>query len=283
MRAMKRAFIIFIFVSLIKANAQTPGPADCLQARDLYTSLNDHLLLDRQADSDRTPQVSLRRTGDLTGFITRIMLARLTDMRDPSAIHAYLACMQERNGEQPWEDTTNTPQLFLTASGPVPLAVSSTMIMRGGVAIPNTLALVQCFARIRGSWTLVSNVGDEQEFDSHTLFINELRSPKPDEAWYLLSGRTFGDTGGRLRLEVVACGARQMRTVWKRDGIIWGKIEVTDQSTVSLTYSKQGDPRTAEIDGVKLGPEMIILDNTAEEDPRRFSETLHVTPNGLEP
>jgi len=64
---------------------------------------------------------------------------------------------------------------------------------------------------------------------------------------------------------------------------MWGQIEVTDQSTVSLTYSKQGDPRTAEIDGVKLGPEMIILDNTAEEDPRRFSETLHVTPNGLEP
>jgi hypothetical protein len=157
------------------------------------------------------------------------------------------------------------------------------MIMRGGTAIPNTLALVQCFARIRGSWTLVPNGGDEREFDSHTLFINELQSPKLDEAWYLLSGRAIGDTGGRLRLEVVACGAKQMRTVWKRDEIIWGEIEVSARSTVSLTYEKQEDEHTAEINGDKLGPEMIIQDNTTDEGPKRFSETLRVTPNGLEP
>lgn len=211
------------------------------------------------------------------------MLARLADMRDPSAIRAYLACMQEREGERPWDDITNTPQLFLRISGPVPLAVSSMLIMRGGVAIPNTLALVQCFARIRGSWTLVQNVGDEQEFDSHTLFIDELPSPKPDETWYLLSGQSIGDTGGRLRLEVVACGAKQMRTVWKRDEIIWGKIEVADQSTVTLTYSKQEDERTAEINGDKLGLGMIIEDDSDDPAPKRFSETLHVTPEGLEP
>jgi hypothetical protein len=155
------------------------------------------------------------------------------------------------------------------------------MIMRGGVAVPNTLALVQCFARIRGSWTLVSNAGNQ--FDSHTLFINELRSPSPDESWYLLSGRHVADTGGKLRMEVVACGAKEMRTVWKRDGIVWGKIEVTDQSTVSLTYSKQEDDRTAEINGDKLGPEHIIEDDSADPAPKRFSETLRVTPNGLEP
>lgn len=275
-------FLIFLLLSLLKANAQTPGPADCTQARDQYTRINDHLLIDRQAEADESPQASLNRTTDLTGFVTRIMLARLTDIRDPSSIRAYLACMQEREGERPWEETTNTPQIFLTTPGPVPLAVTSMMIMRGGVAIPNTLALVQCFARIRGNWTLVPNAGNQQEFDSHTLFINELRSPKPGESWYLLSGRNFGDTGGRLRMEVVACGARQMRTVWKRDGIVWGKIEVAGQRTVSLTYEKQEDERTAEINGDKLGPEHIIEDDSADPAPKRFSETLHVTPNGLE-
>ena len=84
-------------------------------------------------------------------------------------------------------------------------------------------------------------------------------------------------------MEVVACGAKEMRTVWKRDGIVWGKIEVTDQSTVSLTYSKQEDDRTAEINGDKLGPGHIIQDDSADENPKRFSETLHLTPNGLEP
>jgi hypothetical protein len=278
-RAMKTALIIFIFASLVKANAQTPGPADCTQARDQYTRMNDHLLADRQEDSDRTPQVALRLTRDLTGFVTRIILARLTDTRDPSAIRAYLACMQEAEVERPLEELTNTPQVFLTTPGAVPLAVTSMLILRGGVGIPNTLALVQCFARVRGSWTLVSN-GNEQGFDTHTFYINELRSPIPNESWYLLSGRMIG--AGGFRMEVVACGAKQMRTIWKRDGILWGEIEVADQSTVSLTYLKQEDPRTAEANGDKLGPEMIIQDDSADPAPKRFSETLRVTSNGLE-
>lgn len=80
-----------------------------------------------------------------------------------------------------------------------------------------------------------------------------------------------------------ACGAKEMRTVWKRDGILQGEVQVADEGTVLLTYEKQGDPRTAEINGEKLGPEFIILDNTTKEDPKRFSETLRVTRNGLEP
>jgi hypothetical protein len=72
-------------------------------------------------------------------------------------------------------------------------------------------------------------------------------------------------------------------TIWKRDGILWGEIEVADQSTVSLTYLKQEDPRTAEANGDKLGPEMIIQDDSADSAPKRFSETLRVTSNGLEP
>ena len=274
---------MFIFALFIRASAQVPGPADCTQARDQYTRLNDHLIIDRQSDLDRPSHVLYKRTADLTNFISRILLARLSDVGEPSAIRAYLACMQEHEGERPWEDLTNTPQVFLATAGPLPLAVSSTMIMRGGTAIPNTKALVQCFVRISGSWILVQNVRDEEDFDSHTLFINELRSPKVNESWYLLSGRAIGDTGGRLRLKVVACSAKQMRTVWKRDDILWGQIEVSDPSTVSLTYVKQEDPRTAEANGDKLGPEFLIMDDSANEDPKRFSETLHLTPNGLEP
>jgi hypothetical protein len=47
---MKRALIIFLFAFLVKANAQTPGAADCMQAKDQYTCMNDHLLVDLQAD-----------------------------------------------------------------------------------------------------------------------------------------------------------------------------------------------------------------------------------------
>jgi hypothetical protein len=74
-----------------------------------------------------------------------------------------------------------------------------------------------------------------------------------------------------------------MWTVWERADIFWGEIDVADQNTVSLTYEKQGDPRTAQINGETLGPGMIIMEGPDNPDPKRFSETLHVTPKGLEP
>jgi hypothetical protein len=60
MRSLKRVLIIFIFALLVKANAQIPGRGDCTQARDRYADLNDHLLADRQEDSDLSPDASLR-------------------------------------------------------------------------------------------------------------------------------------------------------------------------------------------------------------------------------
>jgi hypothetical protein len=74
-----------------------------------------------------------------------------------------------------------------------------------------------------------------------------------------------------------------MRTVWRRDEIVWGEVEVTDPSTVLLTYSKTEDEHTAEINGDKLGPGHIIEDDSPDENPKRFTERLRVTTNGLEP
>jgi len=276
----KRALIVFLFAFVFKASAQTPGPADCSQARDQYARMNDHLLLDHQDESDESPQVALKRTKDLTSFIARITIARLADMRDPSAIRAYLACMQERDETLPPEWSTNTPQIFLAKTPRSLIAVSSMVIMRGGDAIPNTRPVVQCFSEAKGKWTLIGAGGEE--FDTHTFFIHPLKSPNPSESWYLLSGTAIGDTGGRLHLEVISCSASKYRKVWDRDELIWGEVQVSPDGIV-LTYLKQEDEQTAEINGDKLGPGHIIADDSPDEDPKRFSETLRVTPNGLEP
>jgi len=98
----------------------------------------------------------------------------------------------------------------------------------------------------------------------------------------LLSGTAIGSTGGLLQLEVVSCSASKYRKVWDRDGFIWGEVEVNPDRVV-VTYEKQEDPQTAEANGDKLGPEMIITDGSADPDPKLFSETLRVTPKGLEP
>lgn len=220
------------------------------------------------------------RTQDLEAYITRIMLARLSDSDDPDVIRSYLNCMQERDETLPPEWSTNTPQVFIAKTSRSLIAVTSMLIMRGGNGIPYTRPVVQCFSGSNRRWALIGGSGEE--FDAHTFFIHQLKSPNAEESWYLLSGTAIGDTGGRLHLEVISCGTSKYRKVWDREGYLWGKVEVEPDSVV-VSYEKQEDERTAEINGDKLGPGHIIEDDSADPAPKRFTETLRVTPNGLEP
>jgi hypothetical protein len=271
--------ILFLFFFCRCADAQIPGLGDCTRARDRYTELNDPLLLKSRAAAKLRPDIMEAKTETLEMYVTGILEARLSDSGDPGVIRDYLKCIQERDGEMPEPGDTNTPEVFI--AGPQrSLAVSAMLIMRGGNVIPQTRELVACFARSGSRWLRVpGNVGDSG-FDSHTLFIHPLRSPVAGEDWYLLSGRAIGSTGGILRLEIVGCSGQQFRSVWRRDGIRWGKIEV-DEGGVKLTYEKQGIPGLPLPQGQKLGVEFVIVD--ASYDPIRFSEFLKVTKNGLEP
>jgi hypothetical protein len=262
---------------------RTPGLADCTLARDQLTQLNDRILLGRGVSSQLTPELMKAGTGSLESYVTKLILARLSDSDDPSVIISYLKCMQERDGEKP-EDLTNTPVVFLNRKdGTTPLALTAMLIMRGGSAIPNTRALIQCFAKKDGNWATVPSARDEEAYDGHTLFIYPLRSPVQDEDWYLLSGRVIGSSGGSLRLEVISCSNSHLKLVWTRENIFHGEVEVQGD-VVILRYNKQGDARVPPPAGKLHGPEFIIMDgDPADPSPVQFSEKLRVTAKGLEP
>ncbi len=191
--------------------------------------------------------------------------------------------MQERDGEKP-EDRTNTPSVFVEGkNGNAPLALTAMLLMRGGSAIPQTRALVQCFANKDGHWAQVPSARDAEAYDGYTLFVHSLRSPVQDEVWYLLSGRVIGSSGGFFRLEVISCSKSRLKTVWTRDNIFHGQVEV-ESDAVTLRYNKQGDPSVPPPDGEQYGPEFIIMDgDPADPTPVQFSERLRVTVKGLEP
>lgn len=273
------ALLLAVLFSPAKGIAQVPALSDCTLAREQFAQINDHLLLSRDETAEEDPKAMKAGTQVLEAYIKRIMLARLADSGDPRVIQSYLGCMQEREETRPAEWSSNTPQVFITKTPRSSIAVSSMLIMRGGDAISYTRPVVQCFYRSNRKWTLIGGGGEE--FDAHSFFIHPLNSPNPEESWYLLSGTAIGGTGGLLHLEVVSCSASKYRKVWDRDDFIWGEVKVNPDRVV-VTYEKQEDPQIAKANGDKLGPGMIIMDDSDDPDPKLFSETLRVTSNGLE-
>lgn len=269
-RPARSQLIVGLFLTIpfcTKGTAQVPSLADCTRARDQYTALNGKLLVAAKGADVLQPDGMKRGTSDLTGFITQVILARLQDSGEPSTIRSYLSCMQEGEYEHASERFTNTPQVEIIKPAQVSVAVSSLLIMRGGSGIPSTRPLIECFAQKGSAWNLVGQSGDE--FDGHTFFTYPLHAPNQQESWYLLSGRTIGDTGGRLKLEVVSCSPDHFQKIWERDGFEWGDIQV-DGGSVVLNYEKR-DERGQIIRTEPNGPEH-----------KRFTEYLRVTNKGLE-
>lgn len=274
--------VVLFFVTCFAATgmAQVPTLSDCRLARDEFARINNHLIWSRDTTTEDHPEEMKARTQTLEAYFTQIMLARLSDTDEPSIIRNYLRCMQEREETVPPDWGTNTPQVFVYKTPRSLVAVSSMLIMRGGDAILDTRPIVQCFSSSNRRWGLVG--GGAEEFEANTFFIHQLKSPNPEESWYLLSGTAIGDTGGRLHLQVVSCSASRYRKVWDREGYIWGKVEVEPDAVV-VSYEKRGDPRLPPPVGEQFGPGFILMDNSKDPDPIRFYEALRVTKNGLEP
>lgn len=272
------SLLILILVSLTNGMAQIPALSECTLARQQFTQLNDRLLLSRDRRTENNPAAMKAGTQDLEGYITRILLSRLSDSGDPGVIRNYLDCMQSREETLPPEWATNTPQVFIDKTPGSWIAVSAMLILRGGEAIAYTRPVLQCFFGTNRKWTLVGGSGEE--FDTHTFFIHPLKSPNPQERWFLLSGTAIGDTGGRLHLEVVSCSASKYRKVWDRDGFVWGKVDVQPTAVV-LRYEKRADPDKPLPADQWVGPGSILYEK-GKDDPIEFSETLRVTRRGLE-
>ena len=271
---------ILMLSGAFSASAQVPALSDCHVAEKLYTALNEPLLVRSQHGVQPSVADETNGVKDITAFVSQVILARLTDASSPGMIKSYLECMQEREGERPWPDITNAPYISINEGAQDTLAFSSFLVMRGGIAIPRTRALVECFVKQPASWRYVGHLQDQDSFDGHTFFINQLRSPVLEEVWYLLSGRTIGDTGGRLTLKVVSCSKKGLLTVWHREGIVWGEVS-TDSDQVTLTYYKQGGPNTPLEEGQGIGIGSLVVDKQSGER-LRFSEALRVRKKGLE-
>jgi hypothetical protein len=276
--SVKSVFIVLVFA--LPAAGQIPDKDSCRQAADQFESLNQPLLKSHPGSVDGNPDSLKKATGAVEHFVGEIVTARLTDVADVQSIRAYLACMQAGKDDRPWEELTDTPLVF--QSDATRTSLSALLVMRGGLAVPDTRAIVQCFAKSAHGWKLVGNLPDANSFNGHTLNVYPLDSPIPDEAWYLVSGRAIGGTGGPLRIEVVSCTPGAFRQIWQRDDITWGHVEVTP-GNVRLTFLKHAYESTSLQPNEQIGPGSIIMDKSIDPAPIKFTEDLRITRSGLGP
>ncbi len=124
--------------------------------------------------------------------------------------------------------------------------------------------VVQCFAKQNDHWFLVGDLG--ADFQLSTLSAYPLTSPIQGRTWVLLAGKAIGSANGILRLEVATCDGKTFTRKWVKTNIIEGEVEVYGDSVV-LTYEKLDEQ----------GRVVWYPTNHV-----RFTETLRVTPNGLE-
>jgi hypothetical protein len=255
----------------------------CRVLRHAYSSLNEPMLARGRSPGGSVLGPVEVDTEKLKSLLVSTTLSLLTAEETPSSIEKYLSCMQEENDQKPWQDLTNTPVVVQTSKGGHTIAFAAMLMMRGGDGIPATSAFLACFSQDKQGWRELDYPEAHREFEFHGLFVQEILSPVAGEAWFLVSGRRIGDTGGRLRVKVVSCGAKTFRTVWARDGMVWGEVTV-DHDRVILTYSRTGDSKTAGVNHERLGPGSMILNEAPNDfDPKRFRDVFRIDKSGLQP
>jgi hypothetical protein len=82
-------------------------------------------------------------------------------------------------------------------------------------------------------WVKVGETGSD--FASSTFFVRPIDSPVGNEHWFLLYGNTIGDTGVRLRMQIVSYNGATLRTVWQKAELVRTYVQQVRGNLVELT------------------------------------------------
>jgi hypothetical protein len=131
---------------------------------------------------------------------------------------------------------TNTPVSELTQVGGAPALVAAYGMLRGANdALPKSRSYLEFYTLENGAWRLKAQANPD--FDGCTFSGAAMDPGMPGQAWFLVWGKAFGDTGSRTKLRLYAFDGTSVKTIWQRDELDGGKVTAT-RNSVELDYSK---------------------------------------------
>ncbi len=223
------AVLVFIF---FKAFAYGD---ECLDEKAQFAKLNLPLIIEDAADARRlTPETEEAGTEQVHAYVEKEILRQLAD-DNPHGFEdvvAKIRCIQSAiPGYGRMSELTTAPAAFSIGSGRHAVALSYE-IDRGGDAVPDLRPYFEVFKRIGVGWEKAGEEGSD--FVASTFYVQPLEAPTEGEHWFLLYGNRIGDTGVRLRLEVVSYDGNKLRSVWKRFDIPWTYVDAIQGSHIVL-------------------------------------------------
>jgi hypothetical protein len=195
------------------------SPQDCGPKSATFQELNRSLIFQTEADWKRFNKEQYESlTKAAHDFIRKQILAELDSGKTaPGAIEALVRCLQSMPEYQNFRDETNTPAAYRTGSGPSAFVIAY-YLYRGGTAIPDTRPYLEAYTKAGShTWRWTGEVG--ATFEKSTFFVHQISAGIPEQDWFLLTGFEIGDTGTRLRVEVVSFDGETLKTIWETSGL----------------------------------------------------------------
>jgi hypothetical protein len=239
------------------------SPGEVAQRRAEYEKLNRQIYV-RHLDSEsqrihigepqRVAAISDELHGILTGAIVQVLSSpRLTVEVVQDAVRQIQGDLAPWTGG-PGSDTNTPLAQFFELNGDQYVAVGFGTL-EGNEDISDSQSVLEFFVKRNNAWKVQADTGSE--FRSYTFFLSPISAGVPGESWYVAWGQRYGDNGARLKACLYGFNGNGVRTIWERDGLTGGQINVSPTS-VTLDYYKEYHSL-----------EMI-------------HEVLHITPNGLQ-
>jgi len=227
---------LLIFLSLGLLRLQGQGTTDAQRYRAKSGEIFFH-----SADSEQANRFALparagieNAVGGLHDLVQISIETALKDNPTSDSIESMLRNLQgEVSLNSIYPEWSNIPFADVANINGTQVLASAFAVLSGGIGIPEIRPYVQFYSKASGTWMLVAEVGTE--FAGTAFSMNAVRSAVPGELWYLVWGRAIGDTGARLKMSLYALDGRQTRTVWQRENIRGGTVEVSHDE-ITLDY-----------------------------------------------
>ncbi len=109
---------------------------------------------------------------------------------------------------------SNLPVAFSLA-GNRPLVVVGYSIHRGYTATLQDTHFLEVYVRANADWEVLVAAAPH-DFDAATLNISKVNSSAPNDQWFLLTGKRYGDTGGRLFIALLDFDGKALKELWSQ-------------------------------------------------------------------
>lgn len=249
------------FVAVLAQGQQSPG-------REEYEKIDKRILFrgnKRQPRDFVYPSAEERAAGrkELRNIVTRTIqrTANSKGMTEQIIIDAIIE-LQQYDFWKWRSDEPSLPFVHLATVSGISTMTAAFAVVSDGLGIGDVSAHIQFYSSLAEGWNLVAETGEE--FEGCNFKVAPLRSPIEGQAWYLAWGSVIGATRQRTKLRLYAFDGFSLRTVWSRDGLSGGMVNLENDGSVTLTYELLPP------DGQRVPPTPII-------------QRLRPTVRGLEP